>query len=150
MNQIQNLIFCIFHHLLSRNVRISRCRTSKKQTKIVVDFSRSTHSRARIFIRRFLFDGNNRTQSRNLIHIRTFHTPQEISGIGRKCLNISALSFGKKRVECQRRLTTSTQTGNNGKAVARNFHIYIFEVVHTCSLYTNHFFSFHHILIIAQ
>ena len=146
--QIQNLFFGIFHHLLTRKIGISRTCTGKQQSQIIINLRGCSHSRTRILVRRLLFDGNHRTQSRNLVHIRPFHPSQKVTGIGRKSLNITALSFHKQRIKCQRRLSASAQSGNHRQAVTRDFHIYIFQVVYPSSLYTNRFCSFSHTLSI--
>ena len=108
MNQIQNLLFGVLHHLLSRQIRISRACPREQQTQIIIYFCSGSYRRTWILIGRLLLDGNHRTQSRNLIHIRTFHSSQEITGIRRKGLDITPLSFHKQGVEGQGRFSTST------------------------------------------
>ena len=81
-NQIQNLFLRIFHHLLTRQVRIGNTCTGIKQTKIIVYLRCCSYSGTGIFIRRLLFNGNNRTQTGYFIDIRTFQIPQAVAGIG--------------------------------------------------------------------
>ncbi|CDD51175.1 putative uncharacterized protein [Bacteroides sp. CAG:875] len=147
VNQIQNLLFGVLHHLLSRQIRISRACPCEQQTQIIIYFRSGSYRRTWILIGRFLLDGNHRTQSRNLIHIRTFHSPQEITGIRRKGLDVTPLPLHKQRVEGQGRFATSTQSGYHRQTITGNFYIYIFQIVHTGSLYTNRFSSFSHIIL---
>ena len=147
LNQIQNLFFGILYHLFSCKIGICLSCSSIEQTKEIVNFSRSTNCRPRIFISSFLFNGNNRTQSRNFINIRTFHIPQEITGIRRKRFYISSLSFSKNSIKRQRGFATPTKSCNNRKTITRYFYINIFKIMYTCTVYfyfilvINHLFS---------
>ena len=145
-----DLFLGIFHHLLSRKIGICRSCTRIEQTQIVVYLGSCTHSGTRILVGRLLLDRDNRTQSCNLVNIRTFHSTKEISGVCGECLYIPALSLGEDCIECKRRLTASTQPGDNRKAVTRYFDIYIFQIMYTCSLHAYRFFSFCHILIFSE
>ncbi len=100
-NQVEHLLFGVFHHLLSAQIRVRLSRPRIKQTEKVVDLCRRTDGRTGIFVSRFLFDRDDRAQSGDLIHIRTFHISEEVTGIGRECLHIPALSFRKNRIKSQ-------------------------------------------------
>ena len=101
-NKFQYLFFGVFHHLFSRKIRISYSGTGIKQTEIVVNLRSGSDRRTGIFVRSFLFNGNNRTQSCYLIYIRTLQIAQKVAGISRKSFNIAALSFCKYRIESKR------------------------------------------------
>ena len=99
--EVNDLFFCVFHHLLARQVGISRAGTSEKQTQIVIDFSRCPHSRTGVLVGGFLFDGDDGAQACNLVHIRTFHASKEVAGVSRKRLDVTSLSLSKERVKSQ-------------------------------------------------
>ena len=126
VNEIQNLLLGILHHLLAGKIGIGRTGTGIEQTQVVVHLGRGSHRRTGILVGGFLFDGNHRTQTGNLVHIRTLHSPQEVSGVCREGFDIPPLSFGKQGIESQRRLAAATQTGYYRQAVARNLHINVF------------------------
>ena len=147
VNQADDLFLGIFHHFLSRKIRISNSCTGIEQTEIIVYLCRSPHGRAGILVCRFLFDGNYRTESCNLIHIRPLQPSQEITGVCGKGLNVSPLPFGEDGIECQRRFTASAQSGYHRQAVPWNFNIYIFQVMYTGTVYINQFFFFTHSLL---
>ena len=142
-NEIQDLLFGVFHHRLARKIRIRHAGTGKKQTEIVVYLGRGAHRGAGILVRSLLFDRNHRAQSRNLVHIRTFQIAQKIAGISRKGFDIAALSFSKKGVESQGRFSAAAQSGNNGETVAGNLGINVFQVVHARTIHINIFFFLH-------
>ena len=98
-NKIKDLLFGVFHHFLTGNIRISLTGTSVQQTKIIVYFRCRTYGGTRIFIGCLLLNGNHRTQACNLVYIRTFQIPQEVTGISGKGFNIPALAFSKYRIE---------------------------------------------------
>lgn len=81
-DKIKYLFLGILHHLLAGEIRISLSRTGIQQTKVIINLCRCTHRGTWILIRGFLLDGDNRTQSRYLIHVRTFQISQEVTGIG--------------------------------------------------------------------
>ena len=137
------MLIRIFHHPFPRHIRISFTRPGKKQTQEIIHLRRRPHCRTRIFIRRFLLDRNNRTQTGNLIRIRTFHTSQKLTGICRKSFHITALPFGINRIECQRRFSASAQTGNHRQTIPRNRQIHVFQIVFTGTVYLNNFILFH-------
>ena len=147
VNQADDLFLGIFHHFLSRKIRISNSCTGIEQTEIIVYLCRSPHGRAGILVCRFLFDGNYRAESCNLIHIRPLQPSQEITGVCGKGLNVSPLPFGEDGIECQGRFTASAQSGYHRQAVPWNFNIYIFQVMYTGTVYINQFFFFTHSLL---
>ena len=84
--QFQNLI----HNLLHRRSldssmpvdTVRRPHTRVEETQIVIDFSRCSHRRARVFASRFLVDGNSWAEAINSIYIRLLHIAQELTSIG--------------------------------------------------------------------
>ena len=101
-NQIKNITFGILHHFFSRNVRIRFPYPCIQKAQKIVDFSYSSNSRTRIFICCFLLNRNNWTQSRNLINIGAFHVAQKVPNVGRKCFDVTSLTFGTNSIKCQR------------------------------------------------
>ena len=81
-DKVEYLFLGILHHLLAGEIRISFSCTGIQQTKVIINLCRCTHRGTWILIRGFLLDGDNRAQSRYLIHVRTFQISQEITGIG--------------------------------------------------------------------
>ena len=121
-------------HLLRLNRQaggraIGRADTGEQQTQIVVNLGHGAHSRARVFRRGFLFDGNGGAETADVIHIRFFHHIKELAGIGRQALDIAALSLGIDRIKGQGRFPRPRQTRNHHQLIARNIHVDAFEVV---------------------
>ena len=145
-DKVENLLFGVFHHFLTRKIRIRDAGTSEQQTQVIIDFGRGPYRRTRVLVRGLLLNGNHRTQPRNLIHIGTLHSSQEIAGVCRESLDIPALALGKDGIESQRRLSASAQASDNRQAIARDIDIYIFQIVHPCSLHTDCFLFFFHAL----
>ena len=101
-NELQDLLLRIFHHLLTREVRISLSCPGKQQTQVIVHLSGGTYSRAGILIGGFLVDGYHWTEARDLIHIWTFQVSQKVTGVSREGLYIATLTLSKDGIESQR------------------------------------------------
>ena len=144
-DKIEYLFLGILHHLLAGEIRISLSCTGIQQTKVIINLCRCTHRGTWILIRGFLLDGDNRAQSRYLVHVRTLQVSQEVAGVCRKSLDIAALPFGKDGIECQRGLAASAQSGNHRQAVTGNLGIDILEVVHARTIYIDIFCFFLHV-----
>ena len=139
-NHVDDLFLGIFHHLLATLVAVGSTGAGIEQAEIVVNLGGCSHGRAGILVGGFLFDADDRTQSRNLVNIRAFHVSQEVAGIGRESFDISALTFGKDGVESQRTLARTRESGNHGEGITRNLHINVLEVVDPCAPYIYLFF----------
>src|SRR5437773_5562669 len=106
-----------------------------QQPQIVVDFCNRAHRRTWAAAGGFLFDGNRGTQAVDRVHIRPLHLIEELASVGRQGLDIAALSFGIDRVESERRLARSAQSGDDGQGIARDHNINILKVMLTCAPY---------------
>ena len=100
-NHLDDLFLGIFHHLLAAAVAVGSTGTGIEQTQVVVNLGSGAHGRSGILVGGLLLDADDRTETSNLIHIRTFHVAQEVAGIGRERLDIATLTFGKDGVEGQ-------------------------------------------------
>src|SRR5262249_25172243 len=76
-----------------------------------------------------LFDGNGGRKSLDEIHVWLFHSIQKLPRISGEAFDVATLSLGIKRVESQRRLSRTTQTGNDNQLSSWNFHVEVLEIV---------------------
>ena len=83
----------------------------EKQFQVVVDFGRGADRRTRITRIDLLFDGDGRRDARDDVHVGFVDFAQKLPGIGRKALDVAALSLGIDRVERQGRLTRTGKAG---------------------------------------
>ena len=101
-----------------RAVRPADPRIEKPQ--IVVNLGDGSHSGAGVLAGGFLIDGNGRGKSLNGLHIRLVHLPQELPGIGRKALDVPALSLCVDGFECQGGLPGTGESGEHHQLVPGN------------------------------
>ena len=127
--EIQDLLFGIFYHFLSRDVREGLARPCKEQTQEVINLRGGAHGASGVLVGGFLFNADYGAEAGNLVHIRTLQVAQEVAGIGAERLNVATLSLGIDGVKSQGRLSASAQSGYDGEAVAGNFHIDVLEVM---------------------
>lgn len=73
----------------------------KQQAQVVVDFGDGTDGRARVVGGGLLLDGDGRGKSLDMVHVRFLHQGEELAGIGRERLHITALAFGIEGIERQ-------------------------------------------------
>ena len=100
-----------------------------KQAEIVVDFRDRAHRRARAAAGGLLLDGDGRAQALHRVHVRPLHLVEELPGVGRKGLNVTALAFGINHVERQAGLARAAQARDHSQGVARNLHVDVLQVV---------------------
>ena len=101
----------------------------KKQTVVVVNLRHRSHRRAGISVSCFLLNGNGGRKSLNQVNIGLVHAAQKLPRVGRKAFHVPALTFGKKSVKSQRRLSASAQTRDDYEFMAWQIHIDIFKVM---------------------
>ena len=138
-NQLRDPVVRVVDHLLARHRRVGPRRPRVEQAQEVVDLRHGPHRRTRVLVRGLLLNGDNRAQSRDLVHVGTLHRPHELTRIGRQRLHVAALSLGVDRVEGQRRLPRPRKTRDDHQFAARNFQIHVFQVVDPSALYLDRF-----------
>ena len=69
------------------------------------------------------------------------HLSEELSGISRQALDITALPLGIERVKSQRRLSRTRKSGDYNQLVARYLDVDVLKIVDACALYKNITFS---------
>ncbi|MPM73968.1 hypothetical protein SDC9_120953 [bioreactor metagenome] len=91
---IDDLVDGLLPDFLAALGAVGRAHPCPEQTQVIVNFGYRAHGGARIFGGGLLVDGNGGGQSLDIIHIRLFHLPQKLPGIGRQGLHIPALPLG--------------------------------------------------------
>ena len=100
-----------------------------EQSQVVIDLSDRPNGRSGVARRGLLIDGDGRRQAFDEINIRLVHLSEELTGIGRKRLDIAALALGVDRVECQRGLSRTREAGEDDELLSRQRHRDILEIV---------------------
>ena len=98
-DDVDDLAFAVFYHLLTADVRIGVGDTRKEQADKVVDFGDGAHRRARVLVGGFLFDGDDGAQAVDAVNVGPFHIADKVARVGREGLHITALAFGIDGVE---------------------------------------------------
>ncbi|CCY14895.1 uncharacterized protein BN773_00888 [Prevotella sp. CAG:755] len=117
-------------HLTATEGRERTADTGVKQAEVVVHLSRGADRGARVAARDLLLDGNGRREAFYVVALGLVHTAQELAGIGREALDITALPLGVEGVERKRRLARARQAGDDDEAVAGNVEVDVLQVVH--------------------
>lgn len=100
-DHVDDFLLRVFHHLLSAEIAVGRTGACVEQSEVVVDLRRGAHCGAWILVCCFLLDADDGAQSCDLVDIGPLHVAQKVAGVGRKCLYVSALSFGVDGVKGQ-------------------------------------------------
>ena len=111
---------------------------SEEQTQVILNLGDRAHRGTGVVARGLLIDRNSRGQAFDRIDIRLIDLAEELTGVSRQTLDITALTFGKDRVERQRALAAPTHTGEHHHLVARNGDIHVFEIVLARSPHPDH------------
>ena len=112
-----------------------------EQTEVIVNLRRRRDDRRGTGAGTALFDGDRGGKSFDEIHLRLLHLVEELPRIGGKRFDIFALAFGVNRIEGERRLARTAQTGDDHQFVARDLEREIFEIMLTRAANFDEFFA---------
>ena len=101
----------------------------EEQPQVVVDLGHRADGGARVVGGRLLLDGDRGRQALDQVHVGLLHELQELARVGGERLHVAALALGVKRVERERGLPRSGESGDHHEAVARDVEADIPEVV---------------------
>src|SRR5450432_1115591 len=138
-----NFFLTEFHHAPARIIRESLTNACIQQTQKIVDFGNGSHCTARIAVSGFLFNGNDRAETRNLIYIRPLHIPDKLAGISTETFHVTPLTLGVNGIERKGRFSATADTGYDHQTVFWYGNIYILEIMHPGPENFNHFFPGH-------
>ena len=114
----------------------------EEEAEEVIDLGDRPDGAAGILVGRLLFDGNNGAQAGDLVHIGSFHIPDELPGIGPKTFHIAALAFGVDGVEGEGGFSAAADAGDDDQLVLRNADVDVLKIVYPRAGYVDHFFFF--------
>ena len=129
LNRIHHLIHRLLADLLAALRAMRGADARVQQAQIVMDLGHCADSGARVMTGGFLVDGDRRRKPPNGVYIGFFHLPQKLARIAGHAFHIAALAFCVYGIKGQRRLAGSRQACKYNQTVARQDHIYIFQVV---------------------
>ena len=131
--QAQYVVYHLAHRLrLQHDIVVGATRlagASIKQAQIVVDLGDGADSGAGVVRGGFLFDGDGRRQSLDMIDVRLFHDAEELASVGGERLHVATLALGVDGIEGERRLARARETGEDDQFVARQVEIDVLQVV---------------------
>ena len=105
----------------------------EEQSHVVVNLGHRADGRTGTARDGLLFDGDCRRQPLNRIDVRLFELIQKLACVGRQGFNITTLTFGINRIECERGFAGTGETGDDCEAISRYFYVNVFEVVLACA-----------------
>src|SRR6266550_9106718 len=97
----------------------------EQEAQVIVDLGYGANGRPRVAACALLVDRDRRREALDVVDVRLLHLAEELAGIGRERLDITALALGIDRVEGKRALPRAGQPGDNNQAVAGNGDVYI-------------------------
>ena len=81
-------------HFFATHGGVGASDARKEQAEIFVDFGAGAHGGTWVAAGDFLFDGDGRWQSFDVVDLGLIHSAQELSGISRETFYITTLTFG--------------------------------------------------------
>src|SRR6516165_7463874 len=109
--------------------RIGHADARPQQPHIVIDLGHRANRRARVARGRLLLDRDRRRQPFDRFDLGLLHQFEELPGISRLALDITALPLGIDRVEGERGLAGPREAGDHDEAVTRQVDIDVLEIV---------------------
>ena len=99
-----HIIYAIATHLVARYRRKGVSHAGVEKFEVVINLGCCAHRRTWVARIDLLLDGNSGCNTRNKVNVWLIDTSQELTGIGREALHITALSLGKNSIEGKCRL----------------------------------------------
>ena len=134
VDEVHHIADTMALHLDTGDGRECTTNSGIEELQVLVSLSRRAHCGARIGGVDFLFDGDGRSHTKDIVHLGFAHATHELAGIAAQALHIASLPFGIERIERQRRLAAATQTGDDHQLVAWYADVNIFKIVDACAL----------------
>ena len=100
-----------------------------EQAQIIVDLGGGGHRGARVAARRTLLDGDGGGEPLDVIHLGLLQPIKELPRVSGQALHIAPLPLGIERVEGERRLARTTETGDDHQRVPRDRHVDVLQVM---------------------
>jgi hypothetical protein len=76
-----------------------------------------------------LLDGDRRGNAFHIIDVGLLHPLQKLAGVGRERFDIASMAFGIDRIESQRRLARTAQTGDDGQGATGEIEVKVLEIM---------------------
>jgi hypothetical protein len=108
-----------------------------KKFDVVRNFGHGAHGRTGSSDRVLAVNGNGRRDPIDPVHLGTIHAIHKLPCIRRKGFDVTALALGIERIESQRRLAGSADTGHHRDLIQRNLKVEVFEIVLPRPFYLN-------------
>ena len=99
LNHLEQPLLGVFHHRLACVVAVGLSCTGKEQAQEIVYLGGGTNGGTRVLVGGLLLNADDGAESGYLIDIRTLQSAQEVAGIGRERLDVTALALGEDGVE---------------------------------------------------
>ena len=110
-------------------VAVGRSDRSVEQAQVIVNLRDCPDGGARAAACGLLLDGDGGAQAFNRVHVRPLHLVEELAGVGRKRLDVSALAFRVNDVERQARFPRAGEPRDHRQRPPRNLHADVFQIV---------------------
>ena len=81
-DELDDFLFGVFHHLLSRLVGVGVGCAGVEETQEVIDFRHRSHRGARVAVGGFLFDADDGAESCDFVHVGSFEVVEEVASVG--------------------------------------------------------------------
>ena len=126
---VKDGVAVVMHHGLRGLLVKQMGGTGKQQLEVVVQLGHGAHGGARAAHRVGLVDGNGRGHAFHLVHRRSVHAVQELTGVGAEGFHITPLAFGVQGVEHQTGFARAAGPGEHRQLVGADVDVDVFEVV---------------------
>ena len=137
LHAVKHILHGVLLNLTSAYRREGMSHAGEQQSEVFVYLGSSSHRGARVAADYPLFDGNCGWYALDIVTLGFVHTSEELSGIRREALYVSALSFGIECVEGKRRLARAADSGYHHQFVAGYLQVNILQVIHPRPFYLN-------------
>ena len=129
--KVQDVLDAIGPYLFPAYRAVGAADSGKEEAEVIVYLCGGCNGGTGVADVHLLLYGDCRRDAVDGFHIGLNHSAQKLAGVGGEALRKTALALGKKGVKRQGAFAAAGYAGNNHKAITRDFHGNVLEVVHT-------------------
>ena len=129
LHPVHDLVDGLAGDLLAALGTVGHAHSGPQKAQIVINFRHRAHGGAGVLGGGLLVNGNGRGQALDGIHVGLVHLAQELSGIGRKALDVAALALGVDGIKGKAGFAGAGKARENHQLVSGDGQVDVLQII---------------------